>query len=708
VWDDIAAEFEASGAAFGVVVDPGTGVMRTLQRMDRAVNSGDFVQTGEAVCDNCGDASCATGLGRTVSLTLNRTTGSSWVRVSYSATRNWTPVLETCGTGGTCPIEVDASGGPVELDVRLDGTLTTCSAFSVFFDTDDRSPYDEDGDGFEIGADCDDADQATSPDSTEDRNNVSDDCDVEIDEGIDEDGDGFFWYDECNDLDPDINPGQTNLESIDDDIDNDCDGLVDDDFDGDLDGFTPAQGDCDDDDPLFNPGMPEDVLDDIDNDCDGNVDEDVDDDGDGFTLADSDCDDDDPAVNPGSANPNLDCDVDDDGAPSVLFILGRQQVYDCNDTDATISPEVTLDGPTANGIDNDCDTVVDEDADDDGDGFTPAEGDCDDSDASIRPNASEILGDLLDSDCSGDDLSVRSDHLGVIRYAPAGTFDMGCHAMRDTLGGALPCVDRWTPPHAVELTRPFWVMRTEVTQEQYQLIVGGTPSFHDHFTPNRLPVEQVSWADAVAFANAVNALEGRPQCAGSPDPYTCTGWRLPTEAEWEYAARGGEDQVYSGSDMAAAVATYSGTSADVFGRPPRLRTRDVCDRAPNAWGLCDMSGNVWEWTSDYEAGFDHGLLVDPIGPSSGNDRVARGGSFKQSASLVRAASRWGTPPSTISDEIGFRLVRTLATDVDHDGDGFTPDEGDCDPADPTRNPSADESTPNGIDDDCDGDVDEDV
>ncbi len=236
-------------------------------------------------------------------------------------------------------------------------------------------------------------------------------------------------------------------------------------------------------------------------------------------------------------------------------------------------------------------------------------------------------------------------HGGTMVAITAGTFEMGS--------------DDYGPVHTVTLTRDFWIGQTEVTQAQYLAGTGASPSYFPS-CGSTCPVEQVSWEDAAVYANALSAAEGLEQCytaTGSDlaaslggDPYACEGYRLPTEAEWEYAARGGESYEYSGSETAGDVAWTTENSG--------FTTHPVAGKAANAFGLYDMSGNVREWNNDWYDGYASGAAVDPVGAASGPRRVFRGGSWYGTAGYARAAYRFGSNPGGRSGDLGLRLSRT--------------------------------------------------
>ena len=236
-------------------------------------------------------------------------------------------------------------------------------------------------------------------------------------------------------------------------------------------------------------------------------------------------------------------------------------------------------------------------------------------------------------------------HGGTMVAITAGTFEMGSAD--------------WGPIHTVTLTHDFWIGQTEVTQAQYLAGTGASPSYFSSCS-STCPVETVSWEDAAVYANTLSAAEGLELCytaTGSDlsaslggDPYACEGYRLPTEAEWEYAARGGESYTYSGSDTVGDVAWTSENSGGT--------THTVAGKAANAFGLYDMSGNVFEWTNDWYDAYASGAAVDPVGAASSLYRVSRGGSWGSTAVYARAAGRFGNGPGYRFDYLGLRLSRT--------------------------------------------------
>lgn len=249
---------------------------------------------------------------------------------------------------------------------------------------------------------------------------------------------------------------------------------------------------------------------------------------------------------------------------------------------------------------------------------------------------------------------------------PAGEFMMGA------LDDDNEALDSEKPRHKVTLTRDFLIGKYLVTQVLWESVMGSNPSWSKG--PNR-PVEQVSWYDVLEFCNKLSELEGlEPVYTINNDDVTCnwnsTGYRLPTEAEWEYSARGGQYFKYSGSDNADEVAWYWANSSvvDVDDYEGEV-THPVGHRKPNDFGLYDMSGNVeewvwdwwemwpgWSWPEDYSAENPQDSLENPTGDPNGAYRVVRGGSFGCDLEGVRLSGRSHVTPKP-SDYIGFRICR---------------------------------------------------
>jgi formylglycine-generating enzyme required for sulfatase activity len=234
--------------------------------------------------------------------------------------------------------------------------------------------------------------------------------------------------------------------------------------------------------------------------------------------------------------------------------------------------------------------------------------------------------------------------LGVFKGIPGGTFTMGSPAAESGR-------DSDEAAHSVTLTRGFWLMEHEVTQGEWETVMGSNPvatgrayylekeqgSCQGAGVGATLPVACVSWSQAVEFALRASARDG-------------VTYRLPTESEWERAARGGGASVYAGSESLDAVGWYEGNSGG--------KLRPVCGKARNGYGLCDMSGNVREWVQDWYGDYPPGSVTDPAGPSGGSYRVFRGGSWYVSAARARVALRRGVDPASRDNDLGFRLARS--------------------------------------------------
>ncbi len=539
------------------------------------------------------------------------------------------------------PDVFDPDGLP---DFEVDGD---CDGARAAEDCDDTNPVsttrfnDADCDGVETAADCDDGARALG------------------DRALDGDCDGVKPPEDCDDADP---------ASTTRPVDGDCDGVrIDADCDdadaastvrasdGDCDGVETAD-DCDD-------GAPEGPIDAAsatsttranDADCDG------------VETAD-DCDD--TSVDSTTRASDGDCDgvetaadCDDTSADSTT----RASDGDCDGVETAADCDDTSADSTTRALDGDCDGI-------------PADADCDDT----RPN---------DADCDG-----RPDPPGFVRV-PAGTF---------TAGSPSNEVGRETNEQQVEvtLTRAFWVGVNEVTQAEWMALSGGAnPSTFEGC--DACPVETVTWWSALGYANARSEADGVAPCYGLPtatldggpctgtwqagdldcgdavpevgDVYACEGYRLPTEAEWEYAARAGTGTATFGGDLSgeSGCETVSGAGRISSGTPFAALTWYLCNSAgsphpvgllsPNGWGLYDVLGNVEEWTWDREwtdAQSERGVAsgTDPARsePGRGGERVFRGGSWRDAPRDVRAAARRAVffAPEA-ADERGLRLVRS--------------------------------------------------
>ena len=229
---------------------------------------------------------------------------------------------------------------------------------------------------------------------------------------------------------------------------------------------------------------------------------------------------------------------------------------------------------------------------------------------------------------------------------PPGTFVMGS-------SGAETGRDDDELAHVVTLTRSLAMGSTEVTQALWEAVMGENPSRH---TDPDGPVDSATWLEAVRFCNELSRIEGLDP-AYTLDGETArwdrkaSGYRLPTEAEWEYAARAGEATLFSGAPLADEVAW---TSVNSGGRPAPVATL-----APNAWGLYDMSGNVWEWATDGRRIFSTAPRRDPLGPFDDRYRVLRGGCWNQDTTAARVANRYWEVLAFRSDRVGLRIARTL-------------------------------------------------
>lgn len=201
----------------------------------------------------------------------------------------------------------------------------------------------------------------------------------------------------------------------------------------------------------------------------------------------------------------------------------------------------------------------------------------------------------------------------------------------------------------VTLSHGYYMQTTEVTQGQWKAVMGSLPLYIIK-CDEKCPVERVSWAEAQEFINKLNEMEGAQT------------YRLPTEAEWEYAARAGSKTPFANGDISVLTCEHDIKLGDMgwyCGNSKISRHYIVGQKKPNAWGLHDMHGGVWEWCSDWYGQYQTETAVDPVGPSDGTERIMRGGGIADSARSCRSANRHSLRPDVEFNNIGLRVVRSL-------------------------------------------------
>ena len=200
--------------------------------------------------------------------------------------------------------------------------------------------------------------------------------------------------------------------------------------------------------------------------------------------------------------------------------------------------------------------------------------------------------------------------------------------------------------HRVTLTQPFYIATTEVTQKQWIALMGTNPSF---CTGEDLPVETITWDQAAEFCLKLSLEEDLKYC-------------LPTEAQWEHACRAGTTTPFhTGETISTDQANYDGNST--YGNGPKGEFREETTMAgrfpPNAWGLHDMHGNVWEWCADWYGEYPTREVTDPTGPATGDRRISRGGCWMNFPAVCRSANRAKVVPRSWNFHTGFRVVQVV-------------------------------------------------
>ena len=624
--------------------------------------------------------------------------------------------------------------GAVEL---ADGIDNDCDGI-----VDEDTEYaDMDGDGFApAGGDCDDTSSLVHPAATETADGVDEDCDGTIDEGTevyDDDGDGLSEVDgDCDDAEATTSPLEAEVDG--DGVDNDCDGIIDDGrFDNDVDGVLASAGDCDDDDPSVYPDAPE-LADGLDNDCDGIIDEGTelyDDDGDGVTEAEGDCDDTSADTLPGAPEAvdgrDNNCDgrvdegtevYDDDGD-------GWSEVDgDCDDTDAELWPGAE---EAADGIDNNCNDLIDEytaDVDTDGDGYTPAEGDCDDTDGWASPDGVEVC-DGIDNNCDGvvdEHLECGGDPLAEDTGGDTSKGHGGCSTAGGSGGygwlalGALGVLAarrrRWAGLALATTTAACGGVENKVSLHRAELEADPVVDLAEVGVGETVVAELNLYAvgtgdvelDTIESDHPAFVAEGWPDLLEEGEMATVQVVYSPDVAAWDAATLTIKGDMADG-DVTSVVRARAGLRG-LTALPGRLDYGPVAggaslDRMVDIGNHGDLPDTLVAATvssPDFEVtGLDgavlhageHQALWVTVTPST-EDAV--------SATLVLEFEH--APPIEVPLGVNDCEAGPAAA-YDQDGDGVASCAGDCDDTDPAVGPGAAEVA-NGVDDNCDGTVDE--
>jgi len=231
-------------------------------------------------------------------------------------------------------------------------------------------------------------------------------------------------------------------------------------------------------------------------------------------------------------------------------------------------------------------------------------------------------------------------------YIPPGTFAMGAAP-----GEEGPLDDSEEPQHTVELSQGFYLAKYEITQAQWRAVVGTQPWRRRQYVKEgaQFPATYIAWLEVDEFVRRLNKKADK-------DLY-----RLPTEAEWEYACRAGTTTRWHSGDDEQSLDDYAWVSGNTWATGKKY-PHAVGQKKPNAWGLYDMHGNVWEWVADWESRYTVEKQLDPKGPDDGERRSGRGGSFGTLGLGVRSASRFFSPPDARTPDVGTRILRVVESD----------------------------------------------